>query len=185
MVRTSSFPLQLFLLVMIPIRSPKVNIFRFYRKLLPFALRDLLTAAVRTSQEPLHVDAHLVGFQSGCSVPGNAIVLGPVTRFPVNPRALPGRLDFLTPWHTRNPETPPAPISLSGTAGPAACGETGIAGPDSEPLDRGALGRGRHSVRANRPDTATKSQGNLFFSGGHNGGQDTVWESISPFYEML
>ena len=65
-------------------------------------------------------------------------------------------LDFLTPWHTRTPpKTPPAPISVSGTAGPAACGETGMVGPDSEPLDRRALGRGRNSVSANRPSTCT------------------------------
>ena len=30
-----------------------------------------------------------------------------------------------------------------------------MAGPDSEPLDRGALGRGRNSVSANRPSTCT------------------------------
>ena len=30
------------------------------------------------------------------------------------------------------------------------------------------------------PDTATKSQGNLFFYGGHNGGQETVCNSLSP-----
>ena len=62
------------------------------------------------------------------------------------------------------PEPVPGPISLSGTAGPAACGETGMVGWIS----------GRHSVRANRPDRATKSQGNLFFSGGNNGGHETV-----------
>ena len=28
-----------------------------------------------------------------------------------------------------------------------------MVGPDSEPLDRGALGRGRNSVRANHPDS--------------------------------
>ena len=41
---------------------------------------------------------------------------------------------------------------LRETAGLTACGETGIAGPGSEPLDRGALGRDHNSVRANRPD---------------------------------
>ena len=30
-----------------------------------------------------------------------------------------------------------------------------MVGPDSEPLDRGALGRGRNSVSANRPSTCT------------------------------
>ena len=39
------------------------------------------------------------------------------------------------------------------------------------------------SVGANRPDRATKSQRNRFFYGGHNGGQDTVWESLSPLYK--
>ena len=73
------------------------------------------------------------------------------------------------------PEPVPGPISLSGTAGPAACGETRMVGSLS----------GRNSVRANRPDTATKSQRNPSFSGGHNGGQDTLWKSISPLYEML
>ena len=73
------------------------------------------------------------------------------------------------------PEPVPGPISLSGTADPAACGETRMAGSLS----------GRNSVGANRPDRATKSQGNLFFSGGHNGGQDTLWKSISPLYKML
>ena len=38
---------------------------------------------------------------------------------------------------------------------PAACGETGMVGPESEPLDRGALGSGRNSVSANRPSTCT------------------------------
>ena len=71
------------------------------------------------------------------------------------------------------PEPVPGPISLSGTAGPATCGETGMVSSSS----------GRNSVRANRPDTATKSQGNLFFSGGHNGGQDTLWKSLSPLYK--
>ena len=59
------------------------------------------------------------------------------------------------------PEPVPGPISLSGTAGPAACGETGMVSSSS----------GRNSVRANRPDTARKSQRNPFFSGGHNGGR--------------
>ena len=72
------------------------------------------------------------------------------------------------------PEPVPGPISLSGTAGPAACGEARMVGSIS----------GRKSVRANRPDRATKSQGNLFFSGGHNGGQDTLYKSISPFYKI-
>ena len=39
------------------------------------------------------------------------------------------------------PGTPPAPLSLSGTTGPVACGESGMAGSLS----------GRHSVRANGP----------------------------------
>lgn len=52
----------------------------------------------------------------------------------------------------------------------AACGESGMVGSLS----------GRHAVGANRPDRATKSQGNLFFYGGHNGRQDIVWKSISP-----
>ena len=30
-----------------------------------------------------------------------------------------------------------------------------MVGPDSEPLDRGDLGRGRNSVSANRPSTCT------------------------------
>ena len=60
-----------------------------------------------------------------------------------------------SPGIPEHPETPPAPISLSGRAGPAACGETGMVGPDSEPLDRGALGSGRNSVSANRPSTCT------------------------------
>ena len=42
------------------------------------------------------------------------------------------------------------------------------------------LHSGSHSVGANRPDRATKSQENLLFFGGHNGGQDMVWKSISP-----
>ena len=44
---------------------------------------------------------------------------------------------------------------------------------------------GRHSVGANGPDRATKSQGNLFFYGGHNGGQDIVRKSLSPLYVIL
>ena len=51
--------------------------------------------------------------------------------------------------YQNTPERRLCPLSLSGTAGPAACGETGMAGPDSGPLDRGALGRGRNSVSAN------------------------------------
>ena len=79
----------------------------------------------------------------------------------------PGMIDdFQVPGMPEHPGTPPAPISLSETAGLAVCGETGMVGHESEPLDRRALGRGRNSVRANRPETATKSQGNLFFSGG-------------------
>lgn len=39
---------------------------------------------------------------------------------------------------------------------------------------RGLRSRGRNSVRSNCPDTAMKSQGNLFFSGGQNGGQVIV-----------
>ena len=46
---------------------------------------------------------------------------------------------------------------LTGTAGPAPCEETGMAGPDSEPLDRGTLGCGRNSVRANCPDVTVRS----------------------------
>ena len=81
---------------------------------------------------------------------------------------------FQAPGIPEYPGTPPAPISLSGTVGPAACGESGMAG---------SL-RGRHSVGANRPDRATKSQRNRFFYEGHNGGQDTVWNSLSPLYKM-
>ena len=43
---------------------------------------------------------------------------------------------------------------------------------------------GRDSVGANRPDTATKSQRNPIFFGGHNGGQDTLWKSITPLYKV-
>ncbi len=68
------------------------------------------------------------------------------------------------------PEPVAGPISLSGTAGPADCGESGMVGSLSA----------RHSVWANRPDRATKSQRNRFFYGGHNGGQDIVCKSISP-----
>ncbi len=41
-----------------------------------------------------------------------------------------------------HPGTPPAPISVSGTVGPAACGETGMADSLS----------GCHSVGADRPE---------------------------------
>ena len=50
-----------------------------------------------------------------------------------------------------HPGTPPAPISVSGTAGPAACGETGMVGSLS----------GRHSVGANRPDVTVRSRRGL------------------------
>ena len=62
---------------------------------------------------------------------------------------------FQAPGIAEHPGTPPAPIPLSETAGLAACGETGVASPDREPLDRGALGRSRNSVAANRPSTCT------------------------------
>ena len=35
------------------------------------------------------------------------------------------------------------------------------------------------------PDRATKSQGNLFFSGGNNGGHEIVSKSISPIYTIF
>ena len=111
------------------------------------------------------------------------------------------------------PEPVPGPIFLSGTAGPAACGEFGMAGslsgrrsdgangPDVtvrsgrdglDPDEVGGACNHRRSVgsaryasprTANgfhglteqlRPDRATKSQGNLLFFGGHNGGQVTL-----------
>ena len=96
----------------------------------------------------------------------------------LNPRALPGRLDFLPLWHSR------APRNASWTDSP-------LRDRRSRRLWENRNGRlaqrscGRNSVRANRPDRATKSQGNLFFSGGHNGGQDTVFTSISPFNTTL
>lgn len=71
------------------------------------------------------------------------------------------------------PEPVAGPISLSGTVGPAACGESGMAGSLS----------GRHSVGANRPDRATKSQRNRFCYGGHIGGQAIVWKSLSPLHK--
>ena len=64
-------------------------------------------------------------------------------------------------------------------------------GPQVSPLWENRNGRlaqrscGRNSVRANRPDTATKSEGNLFFFGGHIGGQDTVCRPISLLYTTL
>ena len=73
------------------------------------------------------------------------------------------------------PEPVAGPISLSGTAGPAACGEIGMARSLS----------GRHSARANRPDRATKSQRNLIYYGGHNGGQDTIGKTITLVYTIL
>ena len=67
-----------------------------------------------------------------------------------------GQAAISRPLACQNTPAPvPGPISLSGTAGPAACGETGMVGPESEPLDRRALGRGRNSVSANRPSTCT------------------------------
>ena len=72
-----------------------------------------------------------------------------------------GRLRFPGPWHSRAPRNAPGPLSLSGTAGTAACGETGMAGPDSEPLDGGTLGRGRDSVSANRPLTPSGARARL------------------------
>ena len=54
--------------------------------------------------------------------------------------------------YQNTPERLLLPTPLSGTAGPAVCGKTGMVGPDSEPLDRGALGRRCNSVRANRSD---------------------------------
>ena len=96
---------------------------------------------------------------------------------PLNPRALPGRLRFPGRWHSR------APRNASWTDSP-------LRDRRSRRLWGNRNGRLAQrscvcsSVRANRPDTATKSQGNLFFSGGHNGGQDIVWKSITPLYKM-
>ncbi len=75
----------------------------------------------------------------------------------LNPRALPGRLDFLTPWHSR------APGNASWTDFPLRDHRSRRlwgnrnCGPDSELLDRGALGRGRNSVRSNRPGVTVRS----------------------------
>ena len=49
------------------------------------------------------------------------------------------------------PEPVVGPISLSGTAGPAACGETGMAGSLSD----------RHSVGANRPERYVRQRPEL------------------------
>ena len=95
----------------------------------------------------------------------------------LNPRALPGRLDFLTLWHSR------APRNASWTDFPLRDRRSRRLWGDRN----GRLAqrsRGRNPVRSNRPDTATKSQGNLIFSGGHNGGQDTLWEYISHLYTV-
>ena len=88
-----------------------------------------------------------------------------------------GRLDFLTPWHTRTPRN-------------AAWTDFPLRDRRSRRLWGNRNGRlaqrsrGRNPVRSNRPDTATKSQGNLIFSGGHNGGQDTLWKSLSHVYTV-
>ena len=63
---------------------------------------------------------------------------------PLIPRALPGAgCDLQAPDIAEHPGTRPGPVSLSETAGLAACGETGMTGPASEALDRGTLGPGR------------------------------------------
>ena len=66
---------------------------------------------------------------------------------PLNPRALPGRLDSLTPWHTRTPR------NASWTDSP-------LRAPRFRRLwgnrNRGSLS-GRHSVGANRPDVTVRS----------------------------
>ena len=55
--------------------------------------------------------------------------------WPLNPRALPGAgCDFQAPGIPEHPGTPPAPISLSETAGLAACGETGMVASLSGPV---------------------------------------------------
>ena len=72
-----------------------------------------------------------------------------------------------------NPEPVAGPMSLSGTAGPVACGETGMAGSLS----------GCHSVGANRPDRARKVQRNPIQNGGCNEGNGSAMECLSYLYQ--
>ena len=92
---------------------------------------------------------------------------GSTVSCPLNPQALPGRLRFPGSWHVRAPRSPLLDrLSSQGTQVPPLWGNW------NGRLAQGSCGR--NSVGANRPDRATKSQGNLYFSGGYNGGQDSV-----------
>ena len=66
---------------------------------------------------------------------------------------------------------------------PAACGETGMAGSDSEPLDRGALGRGGNTVSANLPSTCTPPVRRAV-RGGDSGAGGAPRSAGEPAYPM-
>ncbi len=95
----------------------------------------------------------------------------------LNPRALPGRLDFLTPWHSR------APRNASWADFPL--------------RDRGSrrlwgIRNGRLAQRCRGPSLVVESSrygheepGKSVFFGRHNGGQDPPWKFLSPLYKCV
>ena len=69
-------------------------ILNIIRKFPLLILNDLATDAGRTSQKAQDVGLRRPGRKASCGVPGTAVGLRPVTRFPANPEALPARLRF-------------------------------------------------------------------------------------------